>query len=98
MPEISFVKCVVVDGKAYANIAEAQTAILTNLFRLDKDQTPYIPSGIAEKILAERDQILAALTLTEAPRRRSPGRPKGSRNKPKGGLPSELPGIQTKVA
>lgn len=97
MPEISFVKCVVVDGKAYATIGEAQTALLLDVFRT-AGQLGSFAGEIAEKIFSEREAILAALTLTDAPRRRAPGRPKGSRNKPKGGLPPELPGIQTKVA
>lgn len=92
MPNVTFAKCVMVDGKPYTTIAEAQTAILVEILT---GADSWTPSKCAEKIIAERESIIAALTLTDPPRRVRPGRPKGSRNKPK---TPDLPGIQPKAA
>lgn len=90
MANITFGTCVFVDGTAYATVTQAQTAILVRLF---EGGDFGLPGPIAEKLIAERDTVLAALTLKEIPKPK--GRPKGSRNKTKH---AELPGIQPKAA
>lgn len=92
MANVTFAQCVVVDGVAYATVAAAQTAILTKLFE-HPGTGALTPTGMAEKILAERETVLAALNLEEPPKPK--GRPKGSRNKAKH---AEIPGIQPKAA
>lgn len=94
MPNVTYARCIVYNGKAYVTVAEAQTEILRSLFTICSK--PQWDTGlIVEKILDEREAILGALSLQDPPREVRKGRPKGSKNKPKS---PELPGIQPKAA
>lgn len=78
MPKVEFQRCVVVDGKAYATIAEAQAAILTNI--LDSARPDFTPEHVARKIIDCKEEMMAALTLTDSSR---PGARKAFGGKPK---------------
>lgn len=92
MAKVEFQRCVVVDGKAYATIQEAQKAIIRNVLG-DLNA----PMDLAEKILAEKDSVLAALTLTDSSRP-SARKAFGATKKSRKSKPTELPGIEPKAA
>lgn len=98
MPKVEFQRCVLVDGKAYATIAEAQTALIQDIFKGTHNGAVGWSSGeISEKIVQEREQILAALTLTGSSRP-APRKAFGGMKKSRKSKTADLPGIEPKAA
>jgi hypothetical protein len=93
MAKVTFEKCVVIDGRAFISIAEGQIAILAALFAREGDTNQsWEPAEIAERILSEKAQVLAALNLNTKSRpatQKAFGATRKSRTKPEPAM--ELP-------
>lgn len=94
MPKVEFQRCVVVDGKAYATIAEAQVAILTNILDPPGPRQPWDTEKIVQKIITEREFIMAALTLADSSRP-SARKAFGAAKKSRKSKPTVLPEPET---